>query len=332
MILACSALEAQALPAQVDWVVSRDYAELIQNHPRIRTVYAFDRAAGFRGWLDLCRFFWNRRYDEVYDLHGSMRTRVMRVLFLFWGLREASLGKSQPGSPRWFKISKQKIRLWGYLTAKQWWPRAWRPEAWVSRFARAVGGTGAERPNLRHLCHVSPVSAQQLSFDLNSRWVCVMPSSRWNGKKWPVSYYAQLIAKMGAYPVVLGSKKDAESFQLCEELERMRIPYFSAVGQWNLSFTAWALSQAPGGYLGCDTGLAHLAEAVGARAQVIFGPTSPEMGFGPWRTESRSIQSAIVCRPCSRNGRFCYRFGQPYECLRGLTAEAAHAQIMGGQA
>jgi ADP-heptose:LPS heptosyltransferase len=75
-------------------------------------------------------------------------------------------------------------------------------------------------------------------------------------------------------------------------------------------------------YLGSDTGLAHLAEAVGTRSRVIFGPTRPELGFGPWRPESLAISLPLACAPCSKDGKTCFRLTSPYLCMRGLSPDA----------
>jgi ADP-heptose:LPS heptosyltransferase len=331
VILASAALQSQALPEKVDWLVAAEYSDLLKNHPKIRKLHIFHRSKGFIGWVELCRDLWTHHYDEIYDLHGSLRTRWMRVLFLFWGLKVRLSMRSPRKSPQWFKIDKQKLRLWGFFVLKRFWPRVFMPEAWVSRFSRRVGGTGTERPDLRHLCQEVVERKALFPVQKGVNWICVMPSSRWSGKKWPVSFYADLIGQMKIFPVVLGSSKDQEGLELCRELEKRSVSFLSAVGLWDLPMTAWALSQCPGGYLGGDTGLAHLAEAVGVPARIIFGPTHPEMGFGPWRSESRSIQLSLACSPCSRNGRFCYRLGQPYHCLRGLSAQEVYLQMAGGR-
>ncbi len=325
VILASASLNSAALPEHVDWAVAQEFSQVIDGHPRLHTLYSFDRKSGYRGWVQLCRTFWEQRYDQIYDLHNSLRTRLMRVLFLFWSLSDSFSGKQTQAAPRWKSISKPRLRLWGFFLFKRFWPRQLRPEPWVQKFARSVGGSGSERPDLRHLC-VQAVP-KKLEFDPPSRWICVMPSSRWSGKTWPVSSYADLISKFDIFPVVLGTAKDSESHELVKELQRRSIAHYSAVGKWDLRMTAWALNQCPEGYLGSDTGLAHLAEAVGAPARMLFGPTHPEMGFGPWGAQSRSIQTPLSCRPCSRNGRFCYRFWQPYACLRDLSADHVRQQF-----
>jgi heptosyltransferase-2 len=70
--------------------------------------------------------------------------------------------------------------------------------------------------------------------------------------------------------------------------------------------------------IGGDTGLIHLAEALGTPAVVLYGPTVPEMGFGPWRDESQAVGADLWCRPCGKDGRYCYRPVRRYHCLQGL--------------
>jgi heptosyltransferase-2 len=158
-----------------------------------------------------------------------------------------------------------------------------------------------------------------------------MPGSRWDGKKWPVLYYADLLQKLELFPVILGTQQDLASTQLCNELLARGLPFYSGVGKWDLVATAQILSQAPSGYLGGDTGLAHLAEAVGVSAQVIFGPTTPEMGFGPWRSGSRALGLDLGCRPCGKDGRFCYRLIARHQCLGGLRPDEVFRQLKEGR-
>jgi ADP-heptose:LPS heptosyltransferase len=71
-----------------------------------------------------------------------------------------------------------------------------------------------------------------------------------------------------------------------------------------------------------DTGLVHLAEAIGKPVVQIFGPTDPGMGFGVWRSESRVVASRLWCRPCSKDGSACFRWGSArFLCMQQLSGE-----------
>jgi ADP-heptose:LPS heptosyltransferase len=308
VILASSVLEINRPNAQLDWVVSKEYSELLRGHPKLHRLFVFDRKQGLKGWVFFCREIWRENYSEVYDLHRSLRTRFMKILFIYWSLKEST------PSPLWKSISKEKLKLYLYYLLKKRCPQRWRPTLWVQKFVKLMGGTGQERPNLKHLLK------DQENLQVKSPYLCVMPSSRWDGKKWPVENYVKTLRNLPYFPVIFGSSSDVVSLQLAEQLARHQIPYLSGVGKWNLAETANLLANSVG-YLGSDTGLAHLAEAVGVPVKVISGPTVPDMGFGPWRRESRAIGISLACRPCGKDGRYCYRFTQKHQCLKALSPE-----------
>ena len=311
VVLATSALEVFSKNAElVDWVVAKEYAALLQGHPQVFKLWEFDRETGIKGWLDLSKKLWRENYDEVFDLHASIRTKITYFFFFFLGLFR--VGRQ---TPKWKFISKQRARFSGYFLLKKFWPRVWRPSPRVELFAKLAGGNGKERPNLRNLLRSEKRVSTELS---NEKYICVMPSSNWRSKNWPVENFLNVLKKIPAFPVVLGSSKDLASGQLAAALDHSEMPYFNGVGKWDLGEIAGVLSGSIG-YFGNDTGLAHLAEAVGVPSFVIFGPTVPDMGFGPWRSESRALESLLGCRPCGKDGRYCTRFSQRYLCLKGLT-------------
>jgi ADP-heptose:LPS heptosyltransferase len=240
----------------------------------------------------------------------------MRILFFIWSILR------NDKSPQWKVVSKQRFRLYSYFLLKKLLPSVMRPTRWVTRFSKLVGGSGLERPNLKHLLKDQkiPQDLLELSKRLQKPYICVMPSSRWSGKKWPVQNFLETLKNLPYLPVVLGTSHDVESIQLTDLLKGAGIPFYSGVGRWNFSQTAKILSESAG-FFGADTGLAHLSEAVGVPATILFGPTTSDMGFGPWRPESRSIGLNLGCRPCGKDGRYCYRLGQKHFCLKGLTPE-----------
>src|SRR5206468_5646807 len=108
-------------------------------------------------------------------------------------------------------------------------------------------------------------------------------------------------AEFAAFPIlVLGRETDRASVALLNELNAAGIPARSALIEQEFRITAFLLQQALF-YLGGDTGLAHLAEAAGTPAVVVFGPTQPDVGFAPWRDQSRSVCATVVCSPCSKD-------------------------------
>lgn len=316
VILASSVLGPGIFADPVDWVVAEEFAPLLKGHPGIGRLWEFRRTDGLKGWFALCRRLRAQRYDEVLDLHGSLRTRVARLVFLFGG-------SALLATTRWRTFSKERWRLYGLYLFKRYWSSAWRPRQFVQRFTRFAGGSGSERPDLTHLVRGSAAAASPLQgFQAPKSYYCVMPSSKWSGKCWPAYNYLQVIKEVrDSVPVILGGSNDANSHELVELLKKEKLPHESGVGRWDLRQVPRVLAGARA-YLGNDTGMAHLAEAVGVPALVIYGPTSPEMGFAPWRKQSAAIGwTELPCRPCGKDGRSCYRPVRKYLCLNGLEVQ-----------
>lgn len=324
VILATAALEVRPEAGRWDWVVSAEYGSLFQGHPRVGKLWKFDRRkSGLVGWIKFCRQIWQEQYEEIYDLHGSLRTRIARILFFIWDLQAK---RPEVDRAKWKKISKERLRFYGYCMLKRLWPKRLRPTRYVERFSHTVGGTGSERPNLAHL-----VQPGLLPNDLRDQpYICVMPSSRWEGKRWAAEKFLAVFKTLPVFPVVLGSSDDPSSARLVKLLEREGIDHFSGVGKWDLADGANVLAHSIG-YLGNDTGMAHLAEAVGVPALVIMGPTTSDIGFGPWRAQSRAIETKLWCRPCGKDGRFCFRFKERFLCLKSLKPELVMKALQEGQ-
>jgi heptosyltransferase-2 len=98
-------------------------------------------------------------------------------------------------------------------------------------------------------------------------------------------------------------------------------------GQTDLPLAAALLSRAKV-LLSNDSGLMHLAEAVGTPVVALFGSTVPDLGFRPWRPESRVLGVDLPCRPCHVHGRKSCPLGH-FECMRGLAVERALDAVAG---
>ena len=123
---------------------------LLKGHPRLTKVWEFDRSkgGGLLAWLSLCEKLWKEGFTEVLDLHSTLRSQVARIYFLV----RAKMSKREI---QWKTISKERLKLTGLFAAKRFWPESLRPTRLVERFAKLAGGTGTERPDLRHLVNTA---------------------------------------------------------------------------------------------------------------------------------------------------------------------------------
>ncbi|MEO5617912.1 MAG: lipopolysaccharide heptosyltransferase II [Candidatus Eisenbacteria bacterium] len=135
-------------------------------------------------------------------------------------------------------------------------------------------------------------------------------------KRWPADRFARLgdsLAARGLAVVLCGAASDEP---VCREVGGlMRTPAVSVCGQTSLTDIAGLCATARL-VVSNDSGLAHLAGAVGAFTVVIFGSTSSGWS-APLGPRVRVVQRAPVCSPCFR--RTC---AIGYRCLTAVTVEA----------
>jgi glycosyltransferase involved in cell wall biosynthesis/ADP-heptose:LPS heptosyltransferase len=121
-------------------------------------------------------------------------------------------------------------------------------------------------------------------------------------KKWPAKHWARLLDRLpDSVPVVLcgGPGEEADADELLGLLEeRTPSSILSRVGKLSLAETAGVIS-ACRLFLSNDSGLMHMASAVGTPAIGIFGPTLPSKNR-PWGDPrfNRVVRRQIECSPC----------------------------------
>jgi len=328
VILSTAFLESLPRGVQVDWVVAREFAFILKGHPRIRRLIEFDKKTGLLGWFKLIRELSHQDYDYRVDLHVTIRSQLARLYF-HW--LDFSRGYWVP----WKRISKQRFSFFGFLFFKKWWPESLRPQPFRKRFSRlavSISGqsTDSEKgPSMHHLPMNVQAALEKYSLD-SKKYFVVMPSSRWTSKEWSTDSYEKLCVdyarEKSLIPVVMGRLSDRNSAALVLRLNKKGIQHRAILSENDFSMTA-ALMREAAFYVGSDTGLAHLAEAVGTPAFMIFGPTRPELGFGPWQNGSASIYADVWCSPCSKDGRICYRYRNRYACLKNISVDQVKGKL-----
>jgi ADP-heptose:LPS heptosyltransferase len=330
LILSTSFLESLPEGVIVDWVVSSEFAFVLKGHPRIRHLVVFDKKEGLRGWIRLLDRISGEDHEIRVDLHRTLRTRLAEVYLFFKDLKNGrSVGH--------ISVSKQRIRTFLLLVFKSLLPRSLHPTPYWKRFSgagRRISGEGKpfRRPSYLPVLEASGLSEEKVleSYGLKKgAYFCLMPASRWRTKEWgPEGFFALArdLSRSSLTPLVLGREKDEACVSLRKLFQEGGLPFVSALNETDFRVTAILLKNAAF-FVGCDTGLFHLSEAVGCKSHVIFGPTRPELGFGPCRENGVSISLPIGCAPCSKDGKHCLRFWSPYECMKGLSADRVRREI-----
>jgi ADP-heptose:LPS heptosyltransferase len=147
-------------------------------------------------------------------------------------------------------------------------------------------------------------------------------------KRWEASRFAAvadaLIARHGARVVLTGHGPDERA--LVDDVSRqMRHPAIDACDRLDGGLLAALLSQARV-VLSNDTGVMHLAGAVGTPVAAIFGPTSPR-SYGPRGPRDLVFYKHLYCSPCISNYNLKMSRCTDNVCLKTITVEEVLAGI-----
>ena len=158
---------------------------------------------------------------------------------------------------------------------------------------------------------------EKLSLDVSLPVVALMPGAEYGPAKcWPLEYYGRVareLAGSGHSVWILGSERDFESGQRIVASSGETAT--NLCGQTRLEDTVDLLSLA-GNAVTNDSGLMHIAAAVGCHVVAIYGSSNPD--YTPPLTDRRSIQFlALDCSPCM--ARDC-PLGH-FKCMRDLTPD-----------
>lgn len=144
--------------------------------------------------------------------------------------------------------------------------------------------------------------AEKLSLDPNTSMLAICPGAEFGpAKRWPESHYAEVAAsciEAGQSVLLFGSVKD----QPVAEMIREKLPVaarskcLNLAGQTSLNEAIYAMSLCDSA-VSNDSGLMHIAAALGLPLAAVYGSTSA--GFTPpLGAKVSALSIAVDCGPC----------------------------------
>ena len=139
----------------------------------------------------------------------------------------------------------------------------------------------------------------------------IHPAAAFATKQWPAENFARVaefLAERAFAPVAIVARQ--ESSVLENLLKELSVPILSFDDLSLPEVTALAARSQL--FVGNDSGIAHIAAAVGTPSVVIFG-SSNIAHWRPWnRAAAEVVFEEMPCQPC--HGYFCEKFAEP-ECI-----------------
>ncbi|MDD4871548.1 MAG: glycosyltransferase family 9 protein [Kiritimatiellae bacterium] len=282
------------LGAEVDWVVHREYVDLVRCFNDVSRVIPFYRDSFFTNIQKFLKELRGNRYDYIIDFQGLLKSAL--VVGLARGKTRIGPSFHREGTGLFYSVIAGKrdktrhaveecmdvVRLLGVKELKEFPVRF--PEKKLTE----------KRPR-----------------------VAILPVSRWSSKNWPTKCFIEVIRRLqcinDASFFLMGGPDDID---VCEEIVKaVKVRITNMAGKCSIVETGGLLKEMDL-LVANDSGPVHMAVAVGTPALVIFGPTDPAR-TGPYGPPHRVVRTLLDCQPCF--SRTCRREGIP--CLSGVTPE-----------
>ncbi|HEX3185233.1 MAG TPA: glycosyltransferase family 9 protein [Pyrinomonadaceae bacterium] len=300
--------------AEIDILVEDWVAPVLEGHPHADNVVVLERG-GMISRARLARQIRSTGYDVVYNLHGgttaTFLTRATGARHRV-GLKTyqyAQLHNHQAPSP---------LLLWGQQKTHS-----------VEQQLALLGWTGVpvtDRP--RTQLAVTPeadavVNQQLAEAGLEDRKIALIhPAAAFATKQWATENFARVaesLAERGFAPVAIAGPNEHAILESLIDQTSVRIVSL------DLSLPeVVALAARSQIFVGNDSGIAHIANAVETPSVVIFG-SSNVAHWRPWnKAAAEVVLEQMACQPC--HGYFCEKFPQP-ECILSVPVERVVAAI-----
>jgi heptosyltransferase III len=229
--------------------------DLFEAVPNLAAIIPLKKQSWNRHWLKLLLQLWPQRWDMIIDLRNSVVSRLLRHEHLHV----------------WRRDQQERHKVIENAAVLGLSPPP-DPIVWVSEARRREAAALLPQGNL----------------------IALAPAANWPPKQWPAESFAKLALALMAEPeckdtrfLILAAVHEAEQIKpLLEALPPERI--ILRLGE-SLALAAACLSQARL-FIGNDSGLMHLAGAVGIPVIGLFGPGYEKI-YGPWGAKTRIVRT-----------------------------------------
>lgn len=300
IVLATAAVHALAEKhpdAELIFATKQEYAPIFENVSARLQVRPLSDSQSVMQYLDSLG---DRSFDMIVDLHGSLRSRaIVRRL----------------QSPDIRRVNKNTLKRWRMVWSKKGLDR---PLSIVDSYLHVVGADRLEFRPVLHLSQDEQSAVKSLQggemFCLGIGWGAkhatkAVPTEIWR------NILHTLSGQTGVKVLFFGMPHDETDISRFVKGEVVNLSSVISDTHIGLPLRATMTQIAScDAFLSSDSGLMHVADALGVPTFGLFGPTHPSLGFAPAGERSRAFHAGTWCSPCHRHGsapcfrerRFCF--------------------------
>jgi heptosyltransferase-1 len=313
-----------AIPdARFDWVVEESFAEIPAWHPALDTVIP----VAFRRWRNapvkaLHTGEWSRfrrqlraeKYDKIVDAQGLLKSALFTRL--------------ARGERHGLDFSSAR-ESWAAVAYQQRHPIPKGQHAIVRVRQLFAAALNYSIPDSAPKYGINREQFSQCSADRD--YLVFLHGSTWASKQWPLEYWIELadLAGRAGLAVYLpwgnaGEKNNAQA--ICAASPNAKL--LPKAGLQEMA----ALLASARAVVGVDSGLAHLAAALGVPSVTVYGATNPDL-TGTRGARQMQLRAEFLCAPClSRRCTYretsivrpaCYASIRPQQVWQAVESQVA---------
>ena len=302
--------------ARIDILLEDWVAPVLEGFPYVDNVLTLKRKST-TARARVMRQLRSLHYDVVYNLHGG--TTATLLTRASGATRRVGLATYQY-SRLYTHLAPSPLLLWKRQRAHS-----------VEQQLALLGWTGvpvSDRPptQLAVVDHaVASISARLRAAGWNEQQplTVIHPAAAFATKQWSAENFAGVakhLYELGLAVVIITAPAEAELAASVAGLAAVPAIKFSDLSLPEVT----ALASRARLFVGNDSGIAHIAAAVGLPSVVIFG-SSNVAHWSPWATApAEVVLEEMDCQPC--HGYYCEKFAQP-ECILRVPSERVIAAV-----
>lgn len=273
---------------EFDWAVEPGFAEIPRWHPSVREIIPLP----IRRWR---KAFWKSLQEkEIQSTIATLRKKNYDYILDAQGLLKSAI---------FARFAKGKCVGYDFLSVREKLAALFYQQKYtVLKNQHAV--ERVRQLFAQALGYVCPSTLPDYGIDQShfiptpygSNYLLFLHGTTWETKHWPQIYWEELMqfAATAGYQVLLPWGNQAEQ----RHAEKIKKNHATAMVLPKLSLSEMAnvIANAKG-IVAVDTGLGHVAAAIGVPTVSLYGPTDPVLtgAYGPFQSH---LISSLPCSPC----------------------------------
>lgn len=271
------------------------FAKLFINAPYNIEIICFPSQKRYNKVVELWNLLFllmRKRFCYVADLHNVLRSWIICFFLMATGSKVKMIDKGRIKRPKFLREKQQQRNF-------------------ILRYCDVFHKLGVPVViNFNSVFTVEPQLPQE--FKLRKPAIGIAPTARYANKTYPIEHTREVINKLikdGFNVYIFGARSEIETLNWISNGKAVVV-----AGQYDIQ-QELAIMYHLDLMLTMDSANQHLAAMVGTKVLTIWGSTTPECGFSPFKSKTENaLLSRCVCQPCTIAGSDTCKSGT-LECM-----------------